>query len=211
MPSLAWLVHPMRDLIWCLTLFAAYTLGQPPACAQGEPTLEETQPAAAHVPSEPVLPDPMRAPASATWRTERPLPRNAEPEPFDPGRGVPPGYHLEKGVRKWLVISGGALFGASYGMSLIKAMAVGGSGDDRGVLLLPLAGPFIYLAGNLHDTGERLAWAVVGTGQLVGAAAFILGLTMKVTWIVPDEQDAVYVGPMQIGRNGYGGGLSFCF
>jgi hypothetical protein len=118
---------------------------------------------------------------------------------------------LERGVRKWLVLSGAGLFGASYGLGLVKVTAPGGGDDDRQVLLLPLAGPFIYLAGSSRDTGERLAWAVVGAGQLVGAAAFILGLTMKTPWVVPDEQSVAYVGPMQIGHKGYGGGLSMRF
>ena len=147
------------------------------------------------------------------WAQEKvPLPErpkrslDAQAEPFDPERGVPAGYHMEQGVRKWLVISGGALLVASYGLGLVKAAGTGASGDNNGVLLLPFAGPFIYIA-----ESHEAVWAVVGAGQIIGAAAFILGLTMKVPWIVPDEQTAVHVAPMRIGRYGYGGALNLSF
>jgi hypothetical protein len=134
------------------------------------------------------------------------LPPDAQAEPYDPAQGVPPGYHLEMGIRKWLFFGGGGLFLASYGMVLVQATSPGQKNNAG--LLVPLAGPFIYLAG---EPGERAAWAVVGAGQIIGATAFILSIKYKVPWIVPDEQNTACVSPILIGRNGYGGGLSFRF
>jgi hypothetical protein len=167
----------VRTLVSSL-LVAAYVLGQPTAQAQ----------------------DGASKPARVV------LPPDAQAEPYDPERGVPPGYHLEMGIRKWLFFGGGGLFLASYAMVLVKATSPGQK--DNAGLLVPLAGPFIYLAG---DPGERAGWAIVGLGQLVGATAFILSLKYKVPWIVPDEQDTAYISPILIGRNGYGGGLGFRF
>ena len=211
MRSSTWFAFPMRNLAAWLTFVAVHALGQTAVVAHGEQALAHTPPPSVDVARQPRRQAPTRVLASASPTESDETPPPAEAERFDPARGVPLGYHLEKRARKWLVIGGAALFGVSYGMGFIKAAAVGGDGDDREVLLLPFAGPFIYLASNLHDSGERLAWAVVGTGQLVGAAAFILGLTMKVPWIVPDEQSVVFLAPTPLGRNGYGAELSFRF
>jgi hypothetical protein len=89
---------------------------------------------------------------------------------------------------------------------LVKATSPGQT--DNAGLLIPLAGPFIYLAEN---PGDRAGWAVGGVGQLIGATAFILSIKYKVPWIVPDEQSTAYISPILIGRKGYGGGLSARF
>ena len=191
MRSLPWFARWLWSPTCCLTLLASYLLGQRSGRAAEGPAVVEA-PAAA-VPNAGVI-----AP-----------PPNAQAEPFDPERGVPPGYHLEQGVRKWLVLSGAGLFGVSWGLSFVKATGTGGSGDTEG-LVVPLVGPFIYAA-NIQDSGERVAWAVVGAAQLAGATAFILGLTLKTPWIVPNERSVAYVGPMQVGHKGYGGGVAMRF
>jgi hypothetical protein len=213
----------MRGAAWCLTLLGSHALAQSAQpsdadAAQAPGAQWEDAPAEPAAPA-PVAPEPSALPEQSAapmppapigW-APGPLPPDAEPEPYDPARGVPPGYHLEGRVRKGFVISGAIVFGASYGLSVLPAMTVGGGGDDRAVLFLPLAGPFIYLTQNVHDPDERLAWCVVGAGQAIGAALFIVGLTVKSRWIVPDERTGLYVGPMQVGRTGYGAGASLRF
>lgn len=118
-----------------------------------------------------------------------PLP---ETLPYQEGRSIPPGYHLERRVTRKLAIPGISILG---GMWLGSVVAAGVLLQQRNTvpLFFPVAGPFITLHTadvSPASAGEpTLALALIfdGLAQTAGAALVIAGLLMKEPILVLDE------------------------
>lgn len=93
----------------------------------------------------------------------QPAPTRATYLDYDPSKPIPPGYRLESGARKGLVIPGAIMFGISYGISIMVGVisqdtdTYHDSSNDRpgvpynsNLLLIPVLGPWLALA-TLHD------------------------------------------------------------
>ncbi|MEQ9323350.1 MAG: hypothetical protein RIF41_29565, partial [Polyangiaceae bacterium] len=67
--------------------------------------------------------------------------------PYDEGDPIPPGYELETKKYRGLIIGGAVTTGVLYGISAAVGLAgLAGGQSDAGVLLVPVAGPFIAAA-----------------------------------------------------------------
>ena len=134
---------------------------------------------------------------------------------------VPPGHHVERHARKGLVISGAAVLGAGWLLSL--GVTLGGGiytifkpsntcwGFVTTVGWIPLVGPAIGIVGqsnpSLHSDGGRqctqesiypigLAVAAVDSVmQFAGLTMLVLGLTLRAPVVVEGEANASAVHP----------------
>jgi len=113
------------------------------------------------------------------------------------GRAVPAGYTPVLRKRKGLLIGGGAVFGASYGLSIMIAAIgsdIGGSdGNEVASLWIPVAGPFLQMA-NTESATLQLFLAGVGAAQTTGAILLYYGLTTKKRVFVRND----LVGSLQV-------------
>src|SRR6185369_12615531 len=130
------------------------------------------------------------------------------------GLRVPPGHHVQKQVRKGLLIPGVVLLGAGWLASVLVSI---GSGIyvafkpsntcwafASSVAWIPLVGAPIAIGGQTNpslrsDGGKHCVdeqpWFEVGTAvavvdtimQFGGLAMMILGLTLRTSEVVPDE------------------------
>lgn len=115
-------------------------------------------------------------------------------------------------TRRWPFVTGLAVFGASWGFSLILgavALGVGTNKPAAGVFLIPVAGPFIDLAWQKMTTDDAVFTGVIGGLQTLGAASLIAGI------VLPKKQKLVPLASLQlspmIGQNARGLGLTGSF
>jgi hypothetical protein len=116
----------------------------------------------------------------STWARAEERPRSTTPEAA--GRGP----------TTWLVASGGVLFGATYLISFGMASAGAGCGNaflgmdcvprndvpgSDWPLFIPVAGPFVAMATSKDRPIYTLA--ILGAGQIAGAALFVSGLAVR--------------------------------
>jgi hypothetical protein len=114
---------------------------------------------------------------------------------WEDGDPVPPGYHPDTRVRKGLVIGGAVTFGVFYLISaLIGAVALdcnsvtsSNACGGLGVLLIPVAGPFIALGTAKPDAGGTVALLIDGLAEAGGAAMLILGIAIPRTVLVRND------------------------
>jgi hypothetical protein len=117
--------------------------------------------------------------------------------PYREGAAPPPGYHIEQGPRKGLVIAGAIVLGTTYFLSASIGMA-STDHDDRW-LLVPVFGPFLDLgargdrsscsSGNLDCVTEpviRTYLVLDGVVQATGAVLLITGLAFQKKEFVSD-------------------------
>jgi hypothetical protein len=194
--------HTMSVCVACAALVVPWV-----ASAQ-----EATEPrGAADVPAAaaPSAPPPAPPPAAVGWIAPAPAwgpppgaapgwgwgPR-AMPEqlPYRDGEQAPPGYHLETGVRKGLVIAGASMFGAGYGISI--AVAASTEGDETAMpLYVPVVGPFIVAAqvdyggqlGGLSVMFIGVPLVIDGLVQTAGATMLIAGVAAKRKYYERDD------------------------
>lgn len=112
------------------------------------------------------------------------------------GEEPPPGYHREQQMMRGLAIAGWSLFGAGYALTalsgaVISAVDSGGGGDGSYGLvgLIPIAGPWIFVA-NDDLGGSRGLFALLGVMQGGGLAMGIAGVAAKTEVWVSDEAKA---------------------
>lgn len=137
--------------------------------------------------------------------------------PYRDGEAAPPGYVLESGPRRGLVIAGSVTFGTLYGLTLLGAS--GSDGDDVGWLYLPVLGPLIYAQHNQCDTREEEYCAdkeaanvfltLDALGQAAGVVLFTLGmLNERKRWVRADRAassgPSVTIAPTASVRGSYG-------
>jgi hypothetical protein len=151
---------------------ASATPPQPTAPPPAEEEEEETPPAI-YVPPKAAAPPP---PKLGLGSLTVPVEIAAEPSrPWKDGDPVPLGYRRVHRVNTTLTRWGWLTFSISYGLSTLAAF---GDSRDGGVLLLPLAGPWVYLASkkSYYSSGPGDGTtALLGIGQDLGALLLIFG------------------------------------
>lgn len=107
--------------------------------------------------------------------------------PYQEGRPIPPGYHVDTGWNKGLAVTGASLFGTAYLISLVASMiAMGDGGRDSSEfapLLIPVIGPFITAGtakdASFGDDDSRVVGTIMlldGITQTAGAIMFVAGV-----------------------------------
>jgi hypothetical protein len=143
--------------------------------------------------SMPVLAEPV---------TEHPKEARIAPLPATPAPQAttlleaPPGFHVERRVRRGLTIGGASLFLTTYALSALTAGIItsadsGCSGSDcRGLmwtLFIPGLGPFAAMATQGNSAYGNVALAADAIAQGAGIAMFIAGLTAKHDVLVEND------------------------
>lgn len=108
---------------------------------------------------------------------------------------VPPGYVPDTRAHRGLVVSGVAMFGGAYLISLLMAgTALSENESDLVPLAIPIVGPFVTIESAQvdadNDGGERLALILLifdGVVQAGGAALFIAGLAAQQRIVVRQD------------------------
>jgi hypothetical protein len=99
--------------------------------------------------------------------------------PYD-GGPPPPGYVVGSEPRPGLWVTGAAIFGASYGISVLAAgTAVSEGNEEAAPLLIPVVGPWVTVRTTDADSGLRSALVIDGITQLAGVALFISGMAAQ--------------------------------
>jgi len=125
-----------------------------------------------------------------------------------------------RGPTTWLVASGGVLFGATYLISFGMGAAGAGCGNaflgmdcvprndvpgSDWPLFIPVVGPFVAM-GTSQDR-PTYALALLGAGQIAGAAMFVSGLAVR----TPTKPDTRLVFSPSIYQGGAGVSFSSKF
>ena len=108
------------------------------------------------------------------------------------GGGPIPSYaHFETSPRLGLVISGAAVLGGAYLISVLAAIGYCGPGSSciNGALYIPLIGPFIVAAQAPSSGGATLA-IFDGVVQLTGLGLLIAGFAAPEKFVVWQDADA---------------------
>jgi len=143
--------------------------------------------------------------------------------PYEEGRPIPSGYHLEERPRQGAVVTGFILTGIPYGMGLIAAFT-SEFANKSAYLALPWAGPWLTLGARESrcsgsststegesDTMECAEDAMVITGLIIdGILQAVGGALLLAGYLAPSEElvrDGVAFGVVPA-RVGSGHGLS---
>lgn len=185
--------------------------------AKGENCVAQSQGSAAAPPPPPTQQAPPPPPPTVGTDAPTPVALTAAPVALVPvevdGVMVPPGHHLERKMRKGLLIPGITLLGAGWLVSLL--VAIGGGvytvfqpsntcwGFAASVAWVPLVGAPIAIGGQSNpslrtDGGKQcmadnlypigLVLAVFDTIlQWTGLTLMVLGIAVKTTEVVPDQ------------------------
>jgi hypothetical protein len=133
---------------------------------------------------------------------------------------VPGGYHVERRIRKGLVIAGSILFAIGYAPVAGTGVALAAGGDAGSVLgTVPVVGPLYYAYAVLKPPPPGvdnncacvtfLAPILVDFAvQAAGASMLIAGLVGRPD-VAPGVRAATHVfpTPLHLGKNGAGVGL----
>lgn len=135
---------------------------------------------------------------------------------YEEGEPIPPGYVVEKRIRRGPVVAGSIVFGTAYLLGLLVASADDYS-NETGWLIVPVLGPWLTLATrndgcsndfssqdycSNDDDGVRTLLTLDGLTQATGAVLFIWGVASRTKWLVPQDQ-AFRLAPARLG-SGYG-------
>lgn len=130
--------------------------------------------------------------------------------PYEDGDPIPPGYRLRKQRRRGLIIAGSIVTGVPWVLGVTAATAAN-FGDNSGLLLLPVLGPWLMLGTNdvRRSGGDRAAERGVlvfdGLMQAGGAAMFLAGMFVPRVRLVRSDI-VVGVAPLELGRGAHGVG-----
>jgi hypothetical protein len=197
----------------------------PPAPQQpsGHPTYQ-AYPPPAPAPSgyyPPTSPGSPPQPYSYPTATFAPLDDRPNILDYDSSKPIPPGYTVEKRLRKGLLISGGVTLGLGYLFSLVWADAAeqetaNGGHDPRvnaTLLYIPILGPWIAIptahngCGDVSCKDDRrnaiTGLVLLGTAQAVGATLLAFGFVPSKRLVRSD----LTVTPVFMGQSGYGIGM----
>lgn len=126
--------------------------------------------------------------------------------PYDEGDPIPPGYELTTKKYRGLIIGGAVTAGVLYGMSAVVGIAGLADGNSgAGVLLVPVAGPFIGAATLGEGNDFRKPGIAVGLGQAAGVTMLVLGLVLdkQVLERVPTPTAQVGSDQVVLGATGH--------
>lgn len=197
------------------------------AAAVLAPSLAIAQPAPPPPPPEARPPIVVMPPPAAPYGYGYPPPQEAyrpigpKTLPYHEGEPAPTGYELEDRANKGVIIAGGATFGAFWLGSIaasfiillddsVHSICIGCTSSypehkDAGLLMIPLAGPWISM-GTLHPSElGTVGLGALGVGQAAGLAILIAGIaTPKPTWVRQVDRASVkpWVGPGFLGVQG---------
>jgi hypothetical protein len=145
----------------------------------------------------------------------QPAPAKPRTIPAVDGQEPPLGYHREQTMLKGLAIAGWSLFGAGYALTALggavssAADAFGGGDGSYGLVgLIPLVGPWIFVA-NDDLGGSRALFALLGVMQVGGMAMGIAGVAAKTEIWVSDSAKNTDGPRFTIGPTGLGFKTSF--
>ena len=145
-------------------------------------------------PADYVVPQP--APVAAPAATRR---RRRYRETYDPSRQYPEGAEIVTRRRWGLLIPGAALFAVSYGITASVwanlNQSRGPGNKPQGVLLVPVLGPFIGIAGASDRTNPSL----VRTGLVWDGLVQTAGLAMLIVGLLPKRIVTYYADTAQPG------------
>ncbi len=113
------------------------------------------------------------------------------------GMAIPPGYTRESHIRKGLVIGGAVTFGSLWlitsiygaaGMSMEDEGSILNTSEyepeDWGVLIIPVAGPFIAIGTLDASAGPSVLLAIDGVAQ-AGGLAMLIAVCWLPAWSGP--------------------------
>jgi hypothetical protein len=111
-------------------------------------------------------------------------------EDWDDSHRTPPGYHVERHIRRALVIDGAITFGVTYLLTALSAAAVhdasSGGSTSMTSLYVPGIGPFLQMTQGGSATANVFL-ALDGAVQVAGIAMFTIGLAAPRTDLVRDD------------------------
>ena len=124
-----------------------------------------------------------------------PVELEAKPESIDyePGELVPPGYHVESGIRRGYLAAGLGMLGGGY---LVCGAFAGLDPDNAGLkpLFIPVVGAFVVAGEIDYDNGFGRAIGIpiilMGLTQAAGVALGVFGLASERTWLQRNDVDA---------------------
>lgn len=148
-----------------------------------------------------------------------PPPEGPEEIDYVEGMTIPPGYTRDTKIRKGLVIAGAVTFGTMW----LLTAAVGAvwmdyenrednsliddgiEPEEVGVLIIPVAGPFVAMGTLEPSVSGGMILALDGIAQAGGLAMFIIGLAAKKDVLIRTGDVEMTVAPMVgQGRGGLG-------
>lgn len=174
------------------------------------------------------LPPPMIAPFPPGVPPSAFGPKTLE---YEPGAPIPPGYRVEKKIRKGLVIGGAATFGGLWLLSIVAGATLQASEEfgtsvgcgiagalssspeycepqnDYRPMYIPLVGPFVAMGTAETDGAGKLALGVLGIGQNVGLGLLIAGVVARKETLVRYDVGGVELtiaSTVAPGRAGFG-------
>ncbi|MGZ5966191.1 MAG: hypothetical protein ACXWP4_00890 [Polyangiales bacterium] len=129
---------------------------------------------------EPVEPPAVHAPPPKPFvvPTAPPPELAATPRPWKDGDPAPPGYRVVRHTNSTMTRWGWITFSVAYGIAAIGAI---GDSKDGSILLLPVAGPWVYMAStktSYSHLGDGTT-ALIGIGEGVGLLLLIFGYSGK--------------------------------
>jgi hypothetical protein len=96
--------------------------------------------------------------------------------PYDPDKGVPPGYRIGEKRRIPLAIAGGVTFGAIWVASCIAGGIMLDNDEDGAPMYVPVLGPVITIGTARTSPAGTTALVFDAVAQAAGVAMFIAGM-----------------------------------
>jgi len=182
----------------------------PPPAVPPPPAANTAPPSNVAVPPGYMLVPIPQSNAETRYDVQYPQTRGALPPgmelPYEDGDPVPPGYRLVRQRRRGLIIAGSIVTGVPWVIGVTAATAAN-FGDNSGLLVLPVVGPWLMLATNdLHGSdkaGERSVLVFDGLLQAAGGAMFFAGMLLPRVRLVRSDV-VVSVVPLELGHGAHG-------
>jgi hypothetical protein len=164
-------------LVFAISLLSCTALAQDPGALSAPP------PPPPPAPVQPQVERGYRPPATLGYTAPRRVRYGGGP--------IPEYAHIETEPRKGLVISGAAVLGASYAITVLVAIGYCGPGSEcvNGALYIPVIGPFI-VAAQAPSTGGATLAAFDGIVQVTGLGLLIAGFVAPEKFVVWQDADA---------------------
>jgi hypothetical protein len=172
----------------------------PPTVIETSPSTEtETSPSTTPTTEPTVVTKKKKKVPASFWTPPAPEPTSA-PARLDyvEGLAAPHGYRVVAREHQTAVRVGWATLGIAYGLSLLSGA---GAQDGGGIMLLPVLGPWLHVAGTTDaNSNGRINTGVAvfeGLGQVAGVIALAVGYGTKERYYLRDDLKAqLHVTPI---------------